>query len=156
MVAGRVLFKSWRPGLAAGALIAVHFVCDALSGHTHHVFGPDSPALALGLYATAPFVALAIEVVFTAGVMGWLVHLDKKAGVRRHRHTYLVWILVLGSGIASLLPVASQSAVELFGIEPIAALDGTLVPGLVAIYVANLIALIWAEGRPVQNIAPVA
>ena len=148
VLAGRALFGSWRPGWAAGALVVVHAVCDALSGHPHYIFGPETAQVGLGLYRTAPFLALAVEAVFTLAVVGWVFRADAKAGVRRSRATLMVWLAVLGGGVAMLAPIAITTAAELTGLAPIEALSGALVPGLIMTYLTMLAALVWADTQP--------
>lgn len=148
VLAGRALFGGWRPGITAGVLILVHLLCDAVSGHTHHVFGPESPAIGLGLYATAPFVALGIEAIFTASMMAWVFATDAKNGVRRSRATLGVWAAVFGGGLLMMLPSANLSLVEMTGLAPIEALSGLFVPGVVVLYATIFAALLWAESRP--------
>ncbi|NCG22288.1 MAG: hypothetical protein GWP91_25000 [Rhodobacterales bacterium] len=152
VLAGRGLFGSWRPGWTGGILILAHMFCDAISGHTHHVFGPESPAIGLGLYATAPYLALAVEGVFTLGVMAWVFQADAKAAVRRSRATLMVWAVVFAGGLMSMVPSADLSLVEMTGIAPIEALSGTLMPGLIAMYLAMFAALLWADARPTSPI----
>jgi len=147
VLAGRGLFSSWRAGLAGGALIVMHGVCDAISGHTHYVFGPDSAAIGLGLYASAPYLAIAIEGVFILGVMAWVFRADARAGVRRSRATLMVWVAVFLFSPLTLLPTADLSLVELTGMAPIEALSGTLVPGLIVMYLGMFGALLWADAR---------
>lgn len=151
ILAGRVLFKRWQPGWAAGALIIVHALCDSLSGHTHYVFGPDSAEIGLGLYRTAPYLALALEGAFIMAVMAWVRRTDIKAGVRRSRATLWVWAAVFGGSVIMMVPSADLSLVELTGLDPIDALSGTLVPGLVVMYLTMLGALVWADSRPTTH-----
>ncbi|MFT5586649.1 MAG: hypothetical protein ACI9VR_004248 [Cognaticolwellia sp.] len=148
MLAGRALFGGWRPGLVAGLLVLVHGLCDAVSGHTHYLFGPDSQALGLGLYATAPYLALIIEGVFIIGMLALVFRADAAAGVRRSRSTLTVWAVVFGGGLLALFPSADLSITELTGIAPIEALSGTVVPGLVFMYASMFGALLWAGSRP--------
>lgn len=147
-LAGRGLFGGWRPGITAGLLVVVHLFCDAISGHTHYVFGPDSPAIGLGLYATAPYLALGIEAVFTAAVMGWVFVTDSRNGVRRSRATLAVWATVLGGGLLMMVPSADLSLTEWTGLAPVEALSGLFVPGVVALYVSIFAALVWADAQP--------
>lgn len=153
IVVGRVLFGAWRPGLAGGALVLVHTVADGLSGYPHHLFGPHSPTVGFGLYASAPYLAVLVEGVFTLAVMGWVVRTDQRAGVRRARATYIVWGLVFGGGLAFTMASANLSIAEVLGVEPLAALAGTTVPTLVITYVLMLGALLWAQTRPVERSA---
>jgi hypothetical protein len=148
ILAGRGIFGRWRPGWVAGALVVAHMFCDSISGHTHHVFGPDSAAIGLGLYANAPYLALAIEAVFTLVTMAWVFRTDAKAGIRRSRATLAVWAGVFAGGIVMMVPSADLSMVELTGLEPIDALSGTLIPGLIGMYLTMILALVWADARP--------
>lgn len=148
IVVGRALFGSWRPGWAGGALIVVHGLCDALSGHPHFVFGPDSLQVGIGLYASAPYLALAVEAVFTGAVMAWVLKTDARAGVAHSRTTLWVWAAVFGGGILMLLPTADLSLVELTGLPPYDALSGTLVPGLAMLYASIVAVLVWADTKP--------
>jgi len=153
VLSGRAFFGSWRPGLVGGTLVVVHGLCDAVSGHTHYLFGPASPALGLGLYATAPFLALAIEGAFILAVMAVVFRTDAAAGVRRSRATLGVWAAVFGGGWVTMFPSARTSVVEWTGMAPIEALSGTLVPGLVGMYLAMFAALLWADARPTIPVA---
>lgn len=148
IVAGRALFGMWRPGLAGGALIVIHALCDVLSGHPHFIFGPDSIQIGLGLYASAPYLALAIEAVFTFIVMAWVWREDTKEGVRRSRATLIVWAAVFGGGVCMLVPIANTSLAEWTGMAPLPFMSGLLVPGLVMTYMSMLVALLWADARP--------
>ncbi|MFK7929861.1 MAG: hypothetical protein AB8H79_16830 [Myxococcota bacterium] len=152
VLAGRALFGRWRSGWIAGALVVVHLLCDAVSGHTHHVFGPDSTPIGLGLYASAPYVALGIEAVFTLGVMLWVMWTDAKNSVRRSRATLAVWAVVFAGGMVMLTLSAKVTVEQMTGLAPIEALNGTLVPGLIAMYASMFIALVWAESRPATRI----
>jgi hypothetical protein len=145
---GRGLFGDWRPGITAGVLVLVHMFCDAMSGHAHFVFGPESPTIGLGLYATAPYLALGIEAVFTAGVMAWVFAKDAKDGVRRSTATLGVWAAVFGGGVLMMVPSADLSLTELTGLAPVDALSGFFVPGVVALYVTIFAALVWADAQP--------
>lgn len=148
VVPGRVLFREWRTGWAAGALVVAHLLCDAISGHVHHVFGPESAPIGLGLYARAPYLALAIEFVFVLATLAWVFRNDRRNGVERSRATLAVWAIVLLGSPLMMLPSADQSIVELLGIAPIDALSGTLVPGIIAMYAGMFAALLWADRQP--------
>ncbi|MFT6234608.1 MAG: hypothetical protein ACJAZO_005131 [Myxococcota bacterium] len=145
---GRGLFRSWRTGVTAGVLVAVHTFCDAISGHTHYVFGPDSAPIGLGLYATAPYLALVIEGVFTLAMLAWVFRSDAKAHIRRSRSTLMVWGAVFIGGLLAMFPSADLSMVEMTGMAPIEALSGTLIPGLIVMYLTMFVALLWADRRP--------
>ncbi len=147
-LAGRGLFGDWRTGITAGVLVLAHLFCDAISGHAHFIFGPESPTIGLGLYASAPYLALGIEAVFTACMMGWVFATDAKNGVRRSRATLGVWAAVFGGGTLMMAPSAALSMTELTGLAPVDALTGFFVPGVVALYATIFAALLWADAQP--------
>ena len=45
-------------------------------------------------------------------------------------------------------PIADLSMVELTGMVPIDALSGTLIPGLIGMYLTMFAALLWADAQP--------
>ncbi|MEO0324407.1 MAG: hypothetical protein AAF447_15710 [Myxococcota bacterium] len=151
-LAGKALFASWKPALVGGLLLVVHAVTDYLGGFPHHVFGPDSHEVGTGLYRTAPYLAVALEGIFTLAMLAWVVRTDAKAGVARSRGTWRAWIGVFGGGLAFMFLSADMSLAELTGVAPPAAMDGWAVPVLVTSYVAMIAALLWAEGQP-RNVA---
>ncbi|MFT5430110.1 MAG: hypothetical protein ACI9OJ_000783 [Myxococcota bacterium] len=73
--------------------------------------------------------------------MAWVFRTDRLAGVRRSRATLAVWAGVFTGGLAMLFSTADLSLVELTGMQPIDALEGTLIPGLVALYL-GMVALL--------------
>ena len=152
IIAGRALFGRWRPGWIGGLVVLVHALADAISGYPHHIFGPDSHQVGFGLYYSAPYLAVGIEAVFTALVLGWVLRTDAATGVRRSRATYRVWAAVFGGGLLFTFASADLSVAEVLGVEPLAALSGTAVPLLVVIYVSMIAALIWAEGQPNRSV----
>lgn len=151
---GRGLFGGWRPGVTAGVLVLVHMFCDAISGHPHYVFGPESATIGLGLYGTTPYVALGIELVFTAVVMAWVFATDANNGVRRSAATLGVWAAVFGGGLLMMVPSAEWSLSEWTGWAPVDALSGLFVPGVVVLYASIFVALLWADSRPTSRRAP--
>ena len=151
-LAGRALFKGWRPALVGGLLLVAHAVTDYVGGFPHHVFGPDSHEVGTGLYLTAPYLAVALEGVFTLAMIAWAVRTDTKAGMRRSRGTWRAWIGVFGGGLAFMFLSADMSLAELTGLEPPPAMDGLAVPVLVTTYVAMIAALVWAERQPTRAV----
>ncbi len=146
-IVGRALF-GWRPGLAGGAIVAVHVLIDYVGGFPHHVFGPDTHAVGTGLYGSAPYLAVGIEVVFIAVTMWWVSREDKRAGIQRSSATLRAWAGVFLGGVGFMFMVADQSLAETFGIELPAALSGTAVPLLAFTYIAMIVALLWADRQP--------
>ena len=100
---GRVLFKSTAIGLAAAALLAMHFVLDVFSGHAHHVFGATTRQITLGLYAKNVYLAILIEVVFVVGALWFYFREETKSGIVRSRANKMVIIGVFVYAIVFLL-----------------------------------------------------
>ncbi|MCH9681491.1 MAG: hypothetical protein K0V04_08665 [Deltaproteobacteria bacterium] len=148
VVAGRALFGTWRPGWIGGAVLVVHALTDYIAGHPHNVFGPETHAVGTGMYQSAPYVAVGIEAVFIAVATVWILRVDAKAGVRRSPSTYRAWVAVFVGGVVFMLSTAELSMVEMTGLEPIAALSGSTVPGLALTYLIMFAAMLWAETRP--------
>ena len=142
---GFAIFKSWRVAVAAGALIVVHSICDAISGHAHFLFGPESQQLALGLYKSAPYVAIAIDALFTLVVVGIVVFTDAKAGIKRGRKAYGVWAAVFIGAILMLASSATQSMSTVLGVNALDVLANAFVPLTVVTYLCMLAALAWAD-----------
>jgi len=67
-VAVGVLVYGWlRRGdvaLWCGFLAAFHVLCDLVVGFEHQLWGPGSARVSLNTYASAPYLAIAIELVF--------------------------------------------------------------------------------------------
>lgn len=150
LVVGRMLSGGWRVGLAGAALVLVHTLTDNIAGHPHHVFGPESPSVATGLYQTAPYVAVGLEFLFTVSVMAWVFWTDRREGVQRSRGTLIAWAAVFGGGLAFMASSADLSMVEVTGLAPLPSLDSAMMPMLVLSYGAMLAALVWADRRPAK------
>lgn len=146
VLAGRLLLGAWRPGWFGGALVLVHAIADGLSGYPHNVFGPHSAEVGIGLYNSAPRVAVAIEALFAAGFVAWAMRNDQVAGLRRATSTYVAWLAVFGGGIA----LTFLGAPALAESNPTDGMEAPMVVGLLATYVAQIAVLAWAEGRPTQ------
>ena len=100
-LAAFALTRSWHITLWAAALVAIHELCDLVSGFPHYFFGPDSARLGLGLYHTAPLAALAIELVLGLACVWWFVK-DSQLSTGKTVALYAVIVL----GVAALLPNA--------------------------------------------------
>lgn len=147
IVAGRGLFGSWRPGLVGGLLVVIHAVTDYVGGFPHNVFGPDSHSVGLGLYASAPYLAVTLEAVFTVVTLAWVFRTDARDGITLDRATRTVWLMVFGGGLAFMYLSADLSLAEVLDTEPSAALDGTAPYVLLTTYASMLGALIWTSRR---------
>ena len=147
LLVGRGLFGSWRPGWAGAVLVLVHGLTDFVGGFEHFVFGPDSQVVATGLYGTAPYLAITLEVIFIVVTMAWVIRTDAKNGVHRSRATWITWAAVFGGGVAFMYATATHSFADLVGAAPNPAFAGTAVPTLAVTYVGMLLALYWADKK---------
>ena len=83
VLAAAVVYAATRRGAPAGwaaALVVAHEACDLLSGFSHWILGPATPAIGLNLYGRAPEVALLLEAAFGAGCTWWFVRARARAG----------------------------------------------------------------------------
>ena len=145
VLAGRVLFGDWRTGWIGAALVAVHNAADLLSGYPHFVAGPDTQALGLGLYYSAPHVAVALEMAFAAAVLGWVVSRERQHGLVRSATTWAGRALIFGAGLAT----SFATAPSLGDLPPNGTLPVSMAGGLLALYGAQIAVLTWTESRPV-------
>ena len=144
-LAGRALFGTWRTGGVAAALVAVHAACDLLSGYPHFVAGPDTPNLGFGLYYSAPHLAVVIEIVFAAAVLGWVVNRERQNGLVRSGTTWAGRAFIFGGGLAMGLATASS----LTDLPPNGTLPLATAGVFLALYVAQIAVLTFTESRPV-------
>ena len=112
---GKVLFKSTTIGLAAMALFVSHIILDFFSGHGHHLFGANTVAIGLGLYAKNAYLAILIEAVFIVTAIAYYFRIETNAGVVRTNKSRTVIIGVFAYGIFFLLSVATVFISELVG-----------------------------------------
>ncbi len=151
---GRVTFGSWMPGWLGGALVALHELTDLIGGYPHYVWGPESLNLGTGMYSSAPYVAVALEAIFTAAMLVWVVRGDRARGVQRSGATWVARAAVFGGGIVFMFTSADLSMAEATGLDPIPALDGTAMLMLAFIYLSTTVALIWGETRGAESVEP--
>ena len=131
---GKMLFKNTKIGLLGSALVIGHFVLDLFSGHAHHVFGAGSQNIALGLYATNPFLAIGIEAIFTLGVLWYYFGQETKNGIQRTSKNKASIIGLFVFGIIFMLSIATTSFRELFGIPEFDMGFNSNVPTLIFTY----------------------
>lgn len=138
---GRVLFKSNQIGLVGVALVAGHFVLDFFSGHPHHIFGSETPDVALGLYATNIYLAIAIEAVFCVAVLWYFFKEEARNKVQRttKNKAYIIGLFVFG--IVFMLSIATTSFRELLGMPAFDMGFNSTVPVLLMTYVAMIVYL---------------
>ncbi len=100
-LAGLAITRDWRIGLWGVALVAVHEICDLISGFPHYIMGPETKEIGLGLYYTSPLSALAIELILGLVCVWWFVK-DKQLPTSKIIGLYAVIVL----GVAALVPNA--------------------------------------------------
>lgn len=138
---GKVLFKSTKIGAAGALIVASHFVLDIFSGHAHHIFGADTQSIALGLYATNVYLAIAIEVIFCMAMLWYFFKKEAKNGVLRTSKNKASIIGLFAFGILFMLSIATTSFRELLGIPAFDLGFNTNVPTLVTTYIAMILYL---------------
>ena len=144
VVLGRALFGAWQPGWVGGALVVVHMATDLLAGYPHNVLGPDTALVGTGMYYSAPTVAVLIEAVFAAAIVGWVWRADRQQGVRRGVGTWLGRGFVFGGGIGSMLLTAASLA----DFDPVVGFPRGTAMGMLGLYLTQLAILTWTETRP--------
>ncbi len=141
---GKLAFKSTTIGLVALALFASHAVLDFFSGHGHNVYGTDTQAVGLGLYATNAYLAILIEAVFIIAALTYYFRAEaKEEVVRSKKHRWAI-IGVFVYGIVFMLSIASVSFRDLFGLPLLNFGFNTTVPAIILTYIAMTAVLYWA------------
>ena len=143
-LAGKAAFGDWRTGGIAAALVAVHAAADLLSGYPHFVAGPDTQLIGLGLYYSAPHLAVAIEAVFAAAVLGWVINRERQNDRVRSRTTWAGRAFVFGAGLATSFATAPSLA----DLPPNGTLPLAGAGALLLLYAAQISVLTWTESRP--------
>ena len=138
---GKLLFKSTQIGLASMALVLIHFVLDFFSGHIHHVFGAETMELGFGLYASNPYLAVAIEALFSIVALWYYFKEEAKMGNRRLQSNKIAIISVFAYGIVFMLLIATHSFRELFDLPVFDLGFNTNIPTLIFTYGAMLYCL---------------
>jgi hypothetical protein len=140
-IIGRSLFKSHKIGLVSVAILIGHFVLDFFSGHMHHVFGENSLKAGLGLYATAPYKAIAIEAIFILLALGYFFQVDSKTGNKRSMANKISIISVFVYGIIFMLLIATRSFREILSIPQFDLDFNTNLPTLIFTYLSMIFLL---------------
>lgn len=140
-VVGKVIFKSTKIGLVSVALVVVHFVLDFFSGHMHHLFGADTMEAGLGLYASSPYLAIAIEAIFSIIMLWYFFKEETKKGIIRTFKNKVAIISVFVYGIVFMLIIATRSFREIFSIPEFDLGFNTNMPTLILTYGAMLFCL---------------
>ena len=148
---GRILFKSTTIGLVALALFVGHITLDFFSGHGHHLFGANSVAIGLGLYAKNAYLAILIEAVFMVAALTYYFRGEAKAGVIRTTKNRATIIGVFVYGIVFMLSIATVSFRDLFGLPILNLAFNTTVPTIIFTYIAMTAVLYRAVPKTVQG-----
>jgi len=138
---GKLLFKSTQIGLVSMVLVLIHFVLDFFSGHIHHVFGAETMELGFGLYASNPYLAVAIEALFSIVALWYYFKEEVKMGNRRLQSNKIAIISVFAYGIVFMLLIATHSFRELFDLPVFDLGFNTNIPTLIFTYGAMLYCL---------------
>ena len=138
---GKLLFKSTQIGLVSMALVLIHFVLDFFSGHIHHVFGAETMELGFGLYASNPYLAVAIEALFSIVALWYYFKEEAKMGNRRLQSNKIAIISVFAYGIVFMLLIATHSFREFFDLPVFDLGFNTNIPTLIFTYGAMLYCL---------------
>jgi hypothetical protein len=138
---GKAFFKSNKIGIAGALIVVSHFVLDIFSGHPHHIFGADSQDIALGLYATNVYLAIAIEAVFIVVMLWYFFKKEKELGnVRTPKNkAYIIGLFVFG--VVFMLSIATTSFRQLFSIPEFDFGFNSNVPTLIMTYLAMIVYL---------------
>ena len=147
---GKVLFKSTTIGLAAMALFVSHIILDFFSGHGHHLFGANTVAIGLGLYAKNAYLAILIEAVFIVTAIVYYFRIETNAGFVRTNKSRAVIIGVFAYGIFFLLSVATVSFQDLLGIPAFNLAFNTTLPTIMLTYIALAAVLCWVVPKIVK------
>jgi hypothetical protein len=148
---GKFFFKSTTIGLVALALFVSHIVLDFFSGHGHHLFGANTQAIGLGLYAKNAYLAVFIEAVFMVAALTYYFRDEAKAGVVRTTKNRAAIIGVFAYGIVFMLSIATVSFRDLFGLPVLNFAFNTTVPTIILTYIAMTAVLYWAVPKIVKT-----
>jgi hypothetical protein len=138
---GKVLFKSNKIGLVSTVLVIIHFILDFFSGHMHHIFGAETMEAGLGLYASNPYLAIAIEAVFSVGALWYFFREETKKGIIRTTKNKVAILSIFAYGIIFMLLIATRSFREILGIPEFDLGFNTNIPTLIFTYGAMLCGL---------------
>lgn len=108
-------FKDLGFAGACAGVVALHAVCDVVAGFEHHLMGPQTPSISLGLYHRAPHLAILLEAAFALGCVLWYQHCERSRGRPLTRRKALTLHAVFQLAILVWLPTATRSLRELLG-----------------------------------------
>ena len=128
------------------ALLAGHFILDFFSGHMHHLFGEDSMQVGLGLYSSAPYLAILIEAIFVIVTLWYFFRTDMLNGNKRTTVNKTAIIGVFAYGIVFMLLIATQSFREMLYIPHFDLGFNTNIPTLILTYFSMIFLLNYFVG----------
>ena len=143
---GRLLFKQNKIAIAGALLVLGHFLLDLLSGYPHHIFGVDTHQIGFGLYNTNVYLAILIEAVFTALVMGYYFKVDSKSNNPRSFKNRMQIAGLFVFGIAFILFIATISFRQWFNIPEFDPPFNTAILSLVFTYLPMIAYLLYFVG----------
>jgi hypothetical protein len=133
-VAGAVFFKSTKIGLIGAAITLSHLLLDLISGYPHHLFGPHTHIVGLGLYVTSVYLAILIEAIFISVALWFFFRRQSRWGINRSSKNVLSIIAVFAGGVLFILFIASVSLRTWFGIPDFSIPFNTTIPVLMLTY----------------------
>jgi hypothetical protein len=135
---GKALFKSNKIGFVGVALVVGHFILDIFSGHPHHIFGEETQDIALGLYASNTFLAIAIETLFILVMLWYFFKQEAKNGVQRTSKNKASIIGLFVFGIVFMFSIATTSFRQTFNIPEFNFGFNSNVPTLIITYIVMI------------------
>jgi len=136
---GKLIFKSTKTGVISALLVVGHTILDSISGFSHHVFGQHSHSIGFGFYDSNIYLAIALEVIFTALILVYAYKDHSLEDFKKNLKSFLVLIGVYLYGIVFLLLTAEKSFSELFGLPIVDFGFNTAVPTLAATYIGMIL-----------------
>lgn len=140
-IVGKTLFKSKQVGVVSVALLVGHFILDFFSGHMHHLFGEDSMQAGLGLYSSAPYLAILIEAIFVIVTLWYFFRTDILNGNERTIINKAAIIGVFTYSIIFMLLIATQSFRDMLHIPHFDLGFNTNIPTLILTYFSMIFLL---------------
>lgn len=109
--------RSSAVAMWCGALVVVHEISDWIGGFTHHVYGPESMALGLGLYSRVPELSLLFEAALGVACTWWFVRARAKEGRPVSRRGAITLYSIFIGFAAVQLAFTRVSLGELLGVS---------------------------------------
>ncbi|RNC87197.1 MAG: hypothetical protein ED556_07185 [Winogradskyella sp.] len=110
---GLLLFKSQKVGVTSALLLALHALVDYLGGYPHNIFGTDTLSVGTGLYYSQPYLAVALELIFSAIVLYLFFKTEKKNNIKRTKRQRNWIIGIFTFNIIFMFSIADLSTRDL-------------------------------------------